>query len=45
MVEIDYEHPEIPQMDELIWNFILMPIIIYGGFGRMIIVSERKKTF
>jgi hypothetical protein len=45
MVEIDYEHPEIPQLDELIWNFVLMPIIIYGGFGRMIIVSERKKTF
>ena len=22
-----------------------MPIIIYGGFGRLIIVSERKKTF
>jgi hypothetical protein len=45
MVEIDFEHPEIPQLDELIWNFFLMPIIIYGGFGRMIIVSERKKTF
>ena len=45
MVEIDYEHPEIPQMDELVWNFFLMPVIIYSGFGRMIITSERKKTF
>ena len=45
MVEIDYEHPEIPQYDELAWNFFLMPAIIYSGFGRMIITSERKKTF
>lgn len=45
MVEIEYEHPDIPQMDELAWNFFLMPVIIYSGFGRMIITSERKKTF
>jgi hypothetical protein len=43
--EIEYEYPEMPQLSELLWNFILMPIIMYGGFSRLIIVSERKKTF
>lgn len=43
--EIDYEYPDIPQLSELIGNFFLMPIIMYGGFSRLIIVSERKKTF
>jgi hypothetical protein len=43
--QILYEHPDIPQNSELLWNFILQPIIIYGGFGRLVIVSEKKKTF
>lgn len=43
--EIQYEHPDIPQVSELLWNFILTPIIMYSGLGRLVIVSERKKTF
>lgn len=43
--EINFEHPDIPMLAELLWNFILTPIVIYGGFGRLVIVSERKKTF
>ena len=43
--EIQYEHPDIPQISELIWNFILTPVVMYSGLGRMVIVSERKKTF
>lgn len=43
--EINFEHPDIPMFAELYWNFILLPIIIYSGFGRLVIVSERKKTF
>lgn len=43
--EIFYENPDIPQCAELLWNFILWPVIIYGGLGRLVIVSERKKTF
>ena len=43
--QIQYEHPDIPQCSELLWNFILQPAIIYGGFGRLVIVSEKKKTF
>ena len=34
-----------PYLSELMWNFILMPVVMYGGFSRLIIVSERKKTF
>jgi len=43
--EIQYEHPDIPMVAELAWNFILTPLVIYGGLGRLVIVSERKKTF
>ncbi len=43
--EIQFEHPDIPECSELFWNFILLPLILYGGFGRLTIVSERKKTF
>jgi hypothetical protein len=43
--EIQYEHPDIPQCSELLWNFILMPVIMYSGLGRLTIFSERKKTF
>jgi hypothetical protein len=43
--EIQFEHPDIPECSELLWNFILMPVILYGGFARLTIVSERIKTF
>ena len=43
--QIQYENPDIPQCAELLWNFILQPVIIYGGLGRLVIVSEKKKTF
>jgi len=43
--EIQYEHPDIPLCSELTWNFLLTPMIMYSGLGRLVIVSERKKTF
>jgi hypothetical protein len=43
--EIQFEHPDIPQQAELLWNFVLLPVLMYSGIGRLVIVSERKKTF
>lgn len=43
--EIYYEHPDLPQVSELLWNFVLLPVVMYNGFGRLVIASERKKSF
>ena len=40
--EIEFEHPEIPTYQELFWNAIFMPLIIYAGLGRVVLLSERK---
>ena len=40
--ELEFEHPEIPTYNELFWNFLLMPIIVYAGLGRVVVLSERK---
>lgn len=37
-----FEHPEIATINELIINFVCLPIVIYSGFGRLIYSSERK---
>lgn len=44
MDQIEYEHPEIPNPSEVFWNFIYTPIILYAGFGRVTILSQRKST-
>ena len=43
--KIIFENPDIPTISESIWNFFLLPVILYGGFGRSVYVSERKKNF
>lgn len=43
--KIAFENPDIPTLSESIWNFFLLPVILYGGFGRSVYVSERKKNF
>lgn len=43
--EVEFENPEIPTVNEVAWNFILLPIVMFGGFGRVSITSERKRTF
>jgi hypothetical protein len=40
--EIEFEHPEIPTYSELFWNIFFMPLIIYAGLGRVVVLSERK---
>jgi hypothetical protein len=43
--KIAFENPDIPTVSESLWNFFLLPVILYGGFGRSVYVSERKKNF
>ena len=42
--EIEFEHPEIPSTYESFMTFLLMPIVIYGGFGRSVVVSEKRSN-
>lgn len=42
--EVDVENPEIPSTSEMCWNFILTPIIVYTGFGRVAMLYERKNS-
>jgi len=35
----------LPNTAELLFNFILLPIITYSGFSRIVILSERKKSY
>ena len=42
--EISYEHPEIPDWSETTLTMLLMPLVIYGGFGRSIMISEKRST-
>ena len=42
---VRFDHPDIPSRWELIWNFVLKPVVVYTGLGRLVIVSERKKSF
>ena len=34
-----------PNTGELVFNFVLLPIITYSGFGRMLILMEKKKAY
>ena len=42
--EIEFENPEIPTPTEMFWNFFLTPIILYTGFGRVVMLYERKNS-
>lgn len=42
--EISYEHPEIPDWNETLITMLLMPLVIYGGFGRNVMISEKRST-
>ena len=42
--EIEFEHPEIPSPTEMFWNFLLTPLIVYTGFGRVVMLYERKNS-
>lgn len=42
--QIEFEHPEIPTMNELFWTFLCMPVILYVGLGRVAVLSERKTS-
>ena len=42
--EIEFEHPEIPTSYESMMTLFLMPVILYCGFGRALIASEKKST-
>ena len=42
--EIEFEHPEIPTNYESFITLLLMPIIIYGGFGRSVVISEKRSN-
>ena len=35
----------LPRSNELYGNFIILPIVAYGGFGRIVIISGDKKSF
>lgn len=42
--EIAFEHPEIASYQELFWQFFFLPIVIYAGLGRLVVISDRKTT-
>ena len=42
--EIEFEHPEIATYQELFWQFFFMPVVIYAGLGRLVVLTERKTT-
>ena len=42
--EIEFEHPELSDYQELFWQFFFMPVVIYAGLGRLVVVSDRKTT-
>ena len=42
--EIEFEHPELPSPTEMFWNFLLTPLIVYTGFGRVVMLYERKNS-
>jgi hypothetical protein len=42
--EIQYEHPEIPDCSETIVTMLLLPFVIYGGFARSVMISEKRST-
>ena len=41
---MEFEHPEIPSGYESLMTFFLMPVILYCGFGRALIASEKKSV-
>lgn len=42
--EIEFEHPDLASYSELWWQFFFLPVIIFGGLGRLVVPSERKTT-
>jgi hypothetical protein len=42
--EIEFEHPELANYSELWWQMFFMPVVIYGGLGRLVNLSDRKAT-
>ena len=42
--EIEFEHPEIPSNYESFMTFLMLPVLIYGGFGRSVVVSEKRSN-
>ena len=42
--EIAYEHPEIPSRFESLVTLFLLPLIVYGGFGRSVMMYEKRST-
>ena len=42
--EIEFENPELPSQTEMCWNFFLTPIVLYAGFGRVVMLYERKSS-
>lgn len=34
-----------PKSDELYANFLILPIVAFGGFGRIVIIPSDKKNF
>lgn len=42
--EISYEHPEIPDGQETALTMVMLPLAIYGGFGRSVMISEKRST-
>lgn len=42
--EISYEHPEIPDWSETTLTMLFLPFIIFGGFGRSVMISEKRST-
>ena len=42
--EIEFEHPELASYQELFWQLIFMPVVIFAGLGRLVVLSEKKTT-
>lgn len=42
--EIAYEHPEIPSRFESLVTMLMLPLVIYGGFGRSVMMYEKRSS-
>ena len=42
--EIEFEYPELASYQELFWQLMFMPAVIYAGLGRLVVLSDRKTT-
>lgn len=42
--EIEFEFPELASYQELFWQLMFMPAVIYAGLGRLVVLSDRKTT-